>query len=118
MAELQDTQTRPCETQLGDFSKALNTMLWPAGETTRIKREGRVQLAAKTLALKMARAAARSTKNRHARAEIKAEIYSQLTPVLETLCLHERKLQHFYMKIIKFICACFAVVLVGILLAG
>lgn len=116
MAELQEAQ--PCEAQLGEFSKALSDTMWPVGEATRSKRDGRVKLAAKNLASHMARAAAKSVKNRHDRAKIKAEIYTQLTTVLETVSLRERELQQLYTRIIALLCGSFAVVLIAILLAG
>lgn len=116
MAELREAQ--PCEAQLGDFSKALSDTMWPAGEATRSKRDGRVKLAVKNLASHMARAAAKSVENRRDRAKIKTEIYTQLTTLLETVSLRERELQQFYTRIIALLCGSFAVVLMAIVLAG
>ena len=108
MAEL-----RHCDAQLGEFSKALNDRLWPAVEATRKKRDGRVNLAAKALASHMGRVAVQSVNNRRERAELKAEIYVQLTTVLESVCLRERKLQRVYTTTVLFLCGFFAIVLIA-----
>lgn len=116
MAELQEVQSRHSDAQLSELSKALNDRLWPAVEATRNKRDCRVNLAAKALASHMARVAVRSMNNRRERATQKAEIYAQLTTVLENACLRERKLQRVYTTTVLFLCGFFAIVLTAVLL--